>query len=194
MSTSTLLSEEEQQEFIDELSENGVNINELSDEELTEFGETEIPLETLIEAYLSEDEQTALSELDDEDFDGLMELDENALNELSALSHEEMEIQLAGAQSPTTNAAIGAFMGGPGGAVAGAGAKTKKGAAGRGLAAGAVVGAAALLGRLAIKGLAKQKGVSLSEDENMEENMDVTELSERLQTLEAENAFYRWHE
>ena len=37
------LSEEEQQEFIDELSENGININELSDEELTEFGEQEIP-------------------------------------------------------------------------------------------------------------------------------------------------------
>ena len=52
MSTSTLLSEEEQQEFIGELSENGININELSDEELTEFGEQEIPLETLIEAYL----------------------------------------------------------------------------------------------------------------------------------------------
>ena len=178
-----LLSEEEQQEFIDELSENGVNINELSDEELTEFGETEIPLETLIEAYLSEDEQTALSELDDEDFDGLMELDETELNELSALSHEEMETHLAGdsaIEKLNNNNSFNIAAGAGGGYLAATHGKQ-------------VVGKVKGVAIAAIKKLASIKTKTLaSEPENLEDNMDVTELSERLQTLEAENAFYRW--
>ena len=170
------LAEEEQQAFVAELLENGVDVNQLSDEELTEFGEQTIPLESLIEAYLSEDEQTALSELDEEDFDEIMELDEATLNELSELSDEQIETYLAKestSEKINNNNLFNYGTGAAGGAVAGV--HHKK------------------ILAMAKKLIGLKSKTSLSEPETLEENMDTTELSERVQTLEAENAFYRWH-
>ena len=104
-----------------------------------------------------------------------MGLDEEVLNELSELSDEELETYLAkeSTSDKINNSNLFNY--------------------GTGAAAGAVAGTHRKKILSLVKKIIGLKSKTLaSEPENMEENMDVTQLSERLQTLETENAFYRW--